>query len=997
MLGTQTLRGRIGGLVKILVTGAATAVGAQAAPAPLLVAHWDAQAVTGEALPDLSGRGHDGRLVGVTAMRKVEDLVERPYLAFDGVAAHALVPHQAGLNLPQLTVVAWVNVPPGSIEDQKPLLVKSLPAHQPPWYEYGLFLMDRGEAPCSLSLYLSVGGALQMAVASDVVVYDTWQCLAGTYDGATLRLFRDGVEVAASAASVPGPVDPSDQPLLLGAYGNLPKEGTYCFGGAMASVRLYAGPLSGEALRALYEAERGAFPAAALRVEGQASEYARGLNEALRQGRDVWGEKLMAEGGATYEGMKDLLRPLFFSTGDTYQTLGVHNLVFAEDNGAPPFVIPLADGSRIAATRYDAPRRLTVFVGAEGEEPFGADLDRLAGPTLDGGWYPILQTVYTDGTGAVIRQESFAGRVPGLGHLAAFVRFGVTPAAEHGARLTLVFGQTPRQGLRCEPAPEWDGERASFRVPAGAGERLIHLLWSPGDNLPEGTVGDAATYDAARDAWRAYWERTLAAGATFEVPEAVAMDALRNVLVQNLMMRWRYTLGPVVYHGDFYQPESSDAMTTLALYGYTEACRAGLGELLGKSKGPDSYSNWETGEKLTHGALYYHLTGDRSFIEEHSPVYAQLCQGLAEQVASDPHGLLHKQRHCGDIPAKSYCTFHQTVCWRGLRDLAEIWRRCGREEEANRFAPVAASLRTAIRKAVEAGSTRLPDGSLFVPTVLYERTPVFSPITATRLGSYWNLCMPYAFSSGFWDPGGAEMGAILDFLHGHGATLLGLLRFNYYPVAIGSHRPKGLPGYATTGFDNVYLPGYLRMLADHDQADRLVLSFYGKLAHGQTRGTFVNGEGETVGEVPGERYRSCYGTPNSGNNTGYLLALRLLLVRESFDGETGLPSGLFLADAIPRPWLAAGQTIAVRAAPTCFGPLSYTLTSQRTADRIEAVVQVPEREPIRALRLKLRLPDGRRLRAVTVNGQQHTRFDADSETIDLTGLGGRLEISARCE
>jgi hypothetical protein len=929
-------------------------------------------------------------------MRNQADLVERPYLAFDGLAGHVAVPHRAELNLPRLTVVAWVNVPPGSIDDQKPILAKSLPAHQPPWYQYGLFLMDRAEGPCSLSLYLSVGGALQMVSASDVVVYDTWLCLAGTYDGSSLRLFRNGAEVAAKPATAPAPIDTFEQPLLLGAYGNLAKEDTYCFGGAMASVRLYDGALDAEALRGLYEAERAAFPAAALKTAGPVSEYARGLDEALRQGRDVWGEKLIAEGGATYDTIKDLLHPLFLFTGDTYKAMGVHNLVFGEDNGQPPFIVPLADGSRIAATQYGAPRRLEVFVGAEGKERFGADLERLTGPSLAGGWYPVLQTGYADATGALWQQESFAGRVTGLKHLAAWVRFSVTPAPGQPARLAIAFGQTPREAVRCDPQPEWQADRAVFSLPADGGEHTVYLLWSPADNLPQAASADEAHHAAARAAWKAYWDRTLATGTTFDVPETIAMDAQRNLLVQNLIMRWRYTLGPVVYHGDFYQPESSDAMTTLALYGFADACRDGLADLLPKTKGPDAYSNWETGEKLTHAAFYYLLTRNRAFIEQHSATYAKLCQGLADQIASDPNGLLHKQRHCGDIPTVSYCTFHQTVCWRGLRDLAAVWRLVGRDQEANRSAAVATSLRAAIRKAVDAAQKQLPDGSLFVPTVLYEKTPLFDPITATRLGSYWNLCMPYAFASGFWDPAGADMGAILGFMHGHGATLLGLLRFNYYPVAIGSHRPNGLPGYSTTGFDNVYLPNYLRLLSDRDEADRLVLSFYGKLAHGQTRGTFVNGEGETVGEVPGERYRSCYGTPNSANHSAYLLALRLMLVRESFDNETGLPVGLFLGDAIPRQWLADGRTITVRDAPTCFGPLSYSLASHLVDGRVEALVQVPERDPIRHLRLKLRLPDGRRLQAVTVNGQPHTRFDPARETIDLTGFGGRLEISARC-
>ena len=983
-----------------LAGGALAVAGAAALAAEALtpVAHWDAAAATGEVLSDLSGHGHDGRLVHVVAMRQVEDLVERPYLAFDGRSSHVVVPPAAALNPSQLTLVAWVNLPPGSLQDQKPIVVKSLPAHQPPWYQYGLFLMDRPEAPRSLSFYLSLGGKLQLLDAHGVLAYDTWQCFAATFDGRYQRLYCNGAEVAAREVPEAAPLDAFAQPLLLGAYGNLPKDPTYCFAGTMASVRLYASALAGEDLHALYEAEKRGFPAAPLTPSGSVSEYARALNEVLRQGRDLWGEQLIAAGGATYEGIKDYLQPLFFSTGDTYTTEGVHNLVFGEDGGPPPYIIPLADGSRIAATRYDAARRLEFGLGPEGRERFGADLERLSGPALAEGWYPILQTGYTDASGAVVAQESFAGRVAGLPHLAAFVRFRVTPAPGAAAVVAVRLGKTPRAAFRCSPAPAWQGDdTAVFSVAAAAGAQELYLLWSPQEDLPEGAVADAAAYRAARSGWQAYWDRTLAAGARFEVPEALVRQAQRNLLVQNLTMRWRYTLGPVVYHGEFYQPESSDAMTTLALYGFTTACREGLADLLPKSKGEAYYSNWERGEKLSHGAFYYLLSRDRDFIAQHTAEYATLCQALADQVASDPHGLLHKQRHCGDIPAQAYCTFHQTVCWRGLRDLAEVWGCLGQQAQAARFRPVAAQLRQAIRTAVEAATTRLPDGSRFVSNVLYEKAPVYDPITATRLGSYWNLCMPYAFSSGFWDPAGEEMGGILDFIHGHGGILLGLLRFNYYPVAIGSHRPDGLPGYRTTGFDNVYLPGYLRMLSDRDEADRLVLSFYGKLAHGQTRGTFVNGEGETVGEVPGARFRSCYGTPNSANNTAFLLALRLLLVRESFDAETGLPLGLFLADATPRHWLEDGQVITVSQAPTCFGPLSYTLTSRLQAGRIEAVVQVPDRDPLRELRLKLRLPGGRRVQAVTINGQAHSRFDARRETLDLTGLRGRLEIVARLE
>ena len=43
--------------------------------------------------------------------------------------------------------------------------------------------------------------------APAVVTYDTWQCLAGTYDGAALRLYCNGVEVATQALPAPAPID----------------------------------------------------------------------------------------------------------------------------------------------------------------------------------------------------------------------------------------------------------------------------------------------------------------------------------------------------------------------------------------------------------------------------------------------------------------------------------------------------------------------------------------------------------------------------------------------------------------------------------------------------------------------------------------------------------------------------------------------------------------------------------------------------------------------
>ncbi|NLN92169.1 MAG: hypothetical protein GX130_02525 [Candidatus Hydrogenedens sp.] len=480
------------------------------------------------------------------------------------------------------------------------------------------------------------------------------------------------------------------------------------------------------------------------------------------------------------------------------------------------------------------------------------------------------------------------------------------------------------------------------------------------------------------------------------------MDCQRNLLIQNLMLRWRYSMGAVVYNQSWYQPESSDAMSLLTMYGYPQEARAGLTTLLHKTKGAGFYTNWEAGEKLSHGAEYYFLTRDNTFLEEHLDAHTALCETFAKQIQEDPKGLLEKQRHCGDIPDVDYCTFHQAVGWQGLRHMASAWQLAGFSEVADTYAAVADQLRESLLQAIELSSTGLADGTLFVPSILYgEEKEVYSPITKTRMGSYWNLCMPYAFATGLWPFDSAELTAISDFMHGHGATLLGLLRFNYYPVEIGSYKADGLPGYWSSGVDNVYLPSYQRMLAQRDDAERLILSFYGKLMHGQTRGTFVSGEGDTLGPYPGLEYRSSYGAVCSANNTAFLLPLRLMLVRESTDPATGIPEGLHLAHATPRQWLEAGKEIRVEEAPTAFGLVSFTLKAKSDGSAIEISIKTPERNMPEQLRLKLRLPQGKKIKAVRNNQQSKSietdapvSFDAETEIIHLDGLQGNIQLTA---
>ena len=71
-----------------------------------------------------------------------------------------------------------------------------------------------------------------------------------------------------------------------------------------------------------------------------------------------------------------------------------------------------------------------------------------------------------------------------------------------------------------------------------------------------------------------------------------------------------------------------------------------------------------------------------------------------------------------------------------------------------------------------------------------------------------------------------------------------------------------------------------------------------------------------------------YMPPNTASNSAFLETLRLMLVHETRDKD-GTPVGLDLAFATPRPWLGDGKSIAVNAAPTSFGALTYDAPPRR--------------------------------------------------------------------
>jgi len=731
--------------------------------------------------------------------------------------------------------------------------------------------------------------------------------------------------------------------------------------------------------------------------------YAKRVERALRAKEDVWGNELLASAnGPTFAGVQRYLSPLLLAKAAKGRSLtdsGVHYVPFSGPvgvAGSGSMALHVADGSQILSQRAGG-RSLTVAVGNRGRERYGSCLPRMAALRLSGGYLPILETQYVDAEGVRYRQESFATRIEQTRSLVSFVRL-TADARGTTARATVVRFTPSESGLAADgdrlrrgddthllfgDGGRFDGSSVAFELPAG-GERTVYVAWLNSPSPTRSLTLDHTAFEAARQALTRYWERHLAEGTTIVVPEKRVLDAQRSLLIQNLGLTWRYSVGNPYQQFSF--PEGVDVAQVMSAHGFSNVAQAILRRSL--TTRPAPYPNWKIGQKLVGSALYYRLFWDRSYVAQVTPVLRGYVDSLGAQINASRLGLLHRERYSSDIPDLVYGLHSQAVAWQGVRWMAQVWEETGYRSLAKTCRGLAAKLGAALRRAVRASQRRLPDGSLFVPVRLLDPERPYDSVTESRSGGYWNLVMPYALASGLFAPGSPEADGILRYMLRHGSRLLGLVRAGAYSL-------YGLnPVYPRSGVNPVYGLNVARFLADNDRPDQLVLSLYGQLAAGMAPGTFVAGEGLSVAPLARDFYRSMYLPPNGASNASFLEALRLMLVHETRDRD-GRPRGLELAYATPRAWLRPGGRIAVRRAPTSFGLVSFSIQSRESS--VSVTANVPTRAVLRTLSLRLRLPRGNRIATVTLDGRRYRRFDPRAEAIDLSGRTGRLVLVVNLE
>ncbi len=719
------------------------------------------------------------------------------------------------------------------------------------------------------------------------------------------------------------------------------------------------------------------------------------VREMIDSRTDAWGGAARRQpDGASYEFFKDRLPPLRWVNAEFRH----YPIVLSAPRSAQKARL-VSNGSAVNARANKAPMwfedgvPVTFFVG-ESRERFGEFLSQLDGPAYLDGYLPVVINKYRH-EGKTFQQEALA---PVDEHLAAqgaaTICFSIVEgsAPGHGRVEARIDAESP---LRIENGKvldengncvvafgltwKWEADRSAL-VALIQGDKTAELTIFTKPAKPDMHISSSSFEDQKRECIRT-WKDILDRSIWLHTPEEIVNHAWRAALIGNFMIavgdRLHYSAGNA--YAKLYEGECGDTLRSLMLFGHDDAAPLLLKPLLEFNRQDTRFH--VAGHKLQLLAYFYWLSRDADTVRAYEPLWRPSVE-LILNSREPATGLLPKDNYAGDIKTQVYSLNSNANCWRGLRDVAAMLDDMGAADEAGELRREADKYRKAILTAVQR-SERRDTKPPFIPIALLSDEPAHDPLTATRTGSYYDLMCPYVIGSEVFGQGSEREDWLLGYLENHGGIAMGMVRTQPHQGQF-----AGEPGV-----NPLYGLRYQLALLRRDDREKALVGFYGQLAQGMTRGTFIGGEGSRFlhGDANG---RSFYLPPNSSSNAAWLVTLRYLLIQDWDADEDGNPDTLRLLYAVPRRWLADGQQTRIENAPTAFGRVSCQIESKLESGVVDIRVTPPPRA-VKTILLHAPLPAGWQIESVDVDGERAPLIDGDS--VDLSGKTEPVTVRFRVQ
>lgn len=499
---------------------------------------------------------------------------------------------------------------------------------------------------------------------------------------------------------------------------------------------------------------------------------------------------------------------------------------------------------------------------------------------------------------------------------------------------------------------------------------------------------DAKEFYAALLHVHAVWQKDLNPGMKIDVPDKRILNFCMHGLAQEMITRVRdhpkYGYPPLgginVFGGygysnvDTFQDVFTSSVEAFLEWGAFDIARRYFDDYFTNSVRDDGSIDTrgpeigQYGRMLTTVAHYYEFSGDAQLMRKHQKkiqaivdLFYSLRQEAKKVPETDPsYGIIRGwSEHDSALKVNPYQYMlphlsNNAEAARGFEDLGGAWVAMGRrlpdvslEKEGHRILDEAQAMKKDLYTAIERSVVRTQNPP-YLPAVVGD-TPTWG-----KGRVYSELMQSGVLTTD-------QVKIILNYFAAHGNLVLGLPG--------GRNRVGGFLNFG---------PVYARI--QNDWIREFLMMYYADMAHVYSRGTWTAVESAKMDGTMG----GPYATPSQLTVPVFT---KWMLVFE--EPETPV---LWLAKATPRDWLEQGQKIAVTGAPTRFGTVGYELRSDIRQGRISAVVNLPP-EYAATIKLRLRAPGDRKIRAVRLNGAAWSNFDAGQEVVVIPpGQKGQIKL-----
>ncbi len=420
-------------------------------------------------------------------------------------------------------------------------------------------------------------------------------------------------------------------------------------------------------------------------------------------------------------------------------------------------------------------------------------------------------------------------------------------------------------------------------------------------------------FNQAKQQTVAFWTGILKRGMQIELPERKATDTFYASLIYDLIAidhigpNYIQTVNKLHYHS-FYLRDGADIVHDYDITGYPVIARQCL-DFFSKSQKPDGnflsqpqeYDGW--GEAVWAYGQHYRITHDRQFAEWALPQITRAVEWLKQARAKDPLHIIPASNVRDNENVPGHITGYNFLALSGLRVAIAMARETGHADLAANWQAEYNDYHRAFFKVLDA-QTAAHHG--YIPPALDGQK------------------------------GGYDWGNLLSvvpepILDPHDPRVTATLK------AVQAKYAEGIMTYANGEFLHHYLTikNTMTEVIRGDQ-QRAIGEFYALLLHtSSTHAGF-----EFAIKPWGDRNFEDNLAPHGWFAAEYRTLLRTMLLRE--DGDT-----LHLLSAVSPDWIGRGKTIAVRQAPTNFGPIAFTLNQPSDTEavlHIDAAFTAPPRQ-----------------------------------------------------